>query len=110
MRTGERERKRGRERSSEKQSTLPVAFLSLWFGLERGRSCWSECMQTRPVEKGMVEEGGRERLAWVRVGMSFCWFIWSHARQRDTEREEEKGRGVTFFHYLWLNPYMSCMN
>lgn len=46
-----RERETEREGSSEKQSTLPVAFLCLVQAEKGGRSYWAECMQCWPVGK-----------------------------------------------------------
>ena len=45
------------------------------------------------------KQGGREgerRVAWVSVGMSFCCFIWSHARQGHRDRGEEQGQRNDF--------------
>lgn len=94
----EREKKRGREGKTE--STLTPTRLSLT-GLEWkqggavGLSVWA----------GRWEEGGRVRVVWVRVGISF---IWSHARQ-ERQRGEEQGRGMTFCLNLYLNPYLCCI-
>lgn len=96
VRMGERERKkRGREGKTE--STLTPIRLSLtglgWKeGGAFGLSVWA----------GRWEEEGREWVVWVRVGMSFM-------PDKKSRREEEKGRGMSFYLNLYLNPYLCCI-
>lgn len=104
MRIGERERKRGREGSGGKQRVHSRSPFSVWFRLKGGGAAGPSVCRAGWWGEGTVEKGGRVRLVWVRVGMSF---IWTDARQRDTQRGREGQRS----HFnLYLNPFLCCIN